>query len=222
MVQMLKDIYSTGILAASLGFKGGTALYLLYSLPRFSVDLDFTFLGSESKDSVYDELGIILARYGTIKERYIKKNTLFFLLSYGDEDRNIKVEVSMRDFGDIYGIKDYMGIGLRVMRKEDMLSHKLCALLDRKEIANRDIFDIWFMLKHAWAVNPALIKARMKMDLKEYLRKCIEAVNKVNNSHILFGLGDLLGPDMKSWARLSLKKDALFLLENYKNKPVVI
>ncbi len=41
LVQILKDVYSDGKLGRYLGFKGGTACYLFYNLPRFSVDLDF-------------------------------------------------------------------------------------------------------------------------------------------------------------------------------------
>jgi len=44
LVQILKDIYSDTDISPFLGFKGGTAAYLFYDLPRFSVDLDFDLL----------------------------------------------------------------------------------------------------------------------------------------------------------------------------------
>ena len=50
LVSILKDIYSNSSLGPLLGFKGGTAAYLFYKLPRFSVDLDFDLLKIEEKD----------------------------------------------------------------------------------------------------------------------------------------------------------------------------
>lgn len=36
---------------------------------------------------------------------------------------------------------------MQVMTAPDMFAHKLCALLDRKQIANRDIFDSWYFME---------------------------------------------------------------------------
>jgi len=43
---ILIDFYKDSLLSSSLGFKGGTAAMLFYGLPRFSVDLDFDYIGS--------------------------------------------------------------------------------------------------------------------------------------------------------------------------------
>ena len=51
LVSILKDIYSDVSLGSIFGFKGGTAFYLFYNLPRFSVDLDFNLL--DIKKSIY-------------------------------------------------------------------------------------------------------------------------------------------------------------------------
>lgn len=50
MTQILKDIYSDVTISSLLGFKGGTAAYLFYDLPRFSVDLDFDLLENSEKN----------------------------------------------------------------------------------------------------------------------------------------------------------------------------
>lgn len=41
LIKILKAIYSDPILRTILGFKGETAGFLFYNLPRLSVDLDF-------------------------------------------------------------------------------------------------------------------------------------------------------------------------------------
>ena len=68
LVSILKDIYSNSSLGPLLGFKGGTAAYLFYKLPRFSVDLDFDLLKIEKKDFVFGKMKKILENYGRIKE----------------------------------------------------------------------------------------------------------------------------------------------------------
>ncbi len=221
LVQILKDIYSDTDISSRVGFKGGTALYLFYNLPRFSVDLDFNLLDNSAKESVYEKMSDILQKFGTIKDKNQKRSTLFFLLSYGEEERNIKVEISLRLFPDSYELKNYFGITMQVMKKEDMLAHKLAALLDRKSMANRDLFDIWFLMKEKCPINEKLLKVRVNESLTAYLEKCITAVDKVNSAHILQGLGDVLDKDMKEWAKKNLKKELLFLLNFYKENPLI-
>jgi len=75
---ILKDIYNDRFLAPILGLKGGTAAYLIYNLPRFSVDLDFNLLDKEKIDRVFERIKKILEKYGRIKESSQKRNTLFF------------------------------------------------------------------------------------------------------------------------------------------------
>jgi len=44
MRNILNEVYSHKDLSPILGFKGGTACYFFYELPRFSTDLDFNLL----------------------------------------------------------------------------------------------------------------------------------------------------------------------------------
>jgi len=215
LVNILKDIYSDPSLGTILGFKGGTATYLFYNLQRFSVDLDFNLLDSETKKFVFEEMKKILKKYGDLKEAQEKRFTLFFLLSYEPKAQNIKVEISKKEFPNSYEIKNYLGISMLVMKKEDMLSHKLVALLERKNIANRDLFDIYFFLKNNWDFNKELIKLRTGLNYKDYLKKCIEVVKKVNEKYILQGLGEILDEKQKVWVKKNLKKELLFLLNFY-------
>ena len=98
MGQILRDIYSDTSISSLIGFKGGTCAYFLYELARFSVDLDFDLFSNDeaTQNLVYKKIGDIIGKYGEVKDRYIKRNTIFFLLSYGDTDHNVKVEVNVR------------------------------------------------------------------------------------------------------------------------------
>jgi predicted nucleotidyltransferase component of viral defense system len=215
LVQILKEIYSNISIAPALGFKGGTAVNLFYNLPRFSVDLDFNLLDLGRKDKVFHIIREILKVKGEIKDQREKQATLFFIISYGEKERNIKIEISKRIFPDRYEVKNYLGISMLVLRKEDMFAHKLVALSERKSIANRDAFDIWFFMKNNWGVNKEIVELRTGLDFKKYLQKCIERVEIINERYILQGLGEILDDEHKHWAKANLKKELLFFLKFY-------
>jgi predicted nucleotidyltransferase component of viral defense system len=215
LVQILKDIYSEKEIAPILGFKGGTAASLFYELPRFSFDLDFNLLESKKGKTTFQKIKKILKKYGDIKEAREKRYTLFFLLSYGKKERNIKIEISKREFPDEYEVKNYLGIPMLVMKKGDIFAHKLVAFLDRNGIANRDVFDIWYFFNNRWEIDEKIVEVRTGMDINDYLSRCIKQVKKINNKYILQGLGEVLTEEQKEWVKSNLKKELIFLTKNF-------
>ena len=213
LLQILKDIYTDTSLGPLLGFKGGTAAYLFYELGRFSVDLDLDLLDESKEDFVFEKIETVLKEYGKIKEKDKKRFTLFYVLSYEKEAHKIKVEINRRNFGSKYELKNYLGIPMLVMVKEDMFAHKLAVLTDRKKPANRDIFDIWFFLKHNFDINEEIIKKRTELSLKEYFKQCITRIEKINERQIVNGIGELLDEKTKIWTKKNLKKDVVFLMK---------
>ena len=213
LLQILKDIYTDTSFGPLLGFKGGTAAHFFYNLGRFSVDLDFDLLKEAQEDLVFEKGERILRGYGTLKEKRRKQHTLFFLLSYDEKAPNIKVEVNRRSFGSRFELKNYLGISMLVMVKEDMFAHKLVAMLERTKAANRDVFDVWHFLKNNWPVNKEIVEKRAETSFKDHLKKCITFVESVGDRAILSGMGELLDEKQKAWARIHLKKDTVFLLK---------
>jgi predicted nucleotidyltransferase component of viral defense system len=213
LLQILKDIYTATSLGPNLGFKGGTAANLFYDLGRFSVDLDFDLLNDDKKTIVFEKLEKTLQEYGTIKEKYRKKNTLLFVISYNEKSPNIKVEVNLRVFGSRYELKNYLGISMLIMAKEDMFSHKLVAVLERTKTANRDVYDIWHFLKNHWPINKEIVTKRTGMSFQGYLKKCIDFIDSLSDRNILSGMGELLDEKQKAWVKTHLRKDTVFLLK---------
>jgi predicted nucleotidyltransferase component of viral defense system len=213
LLQILKDIYTDTSLGPVLGFKGGTAAHLFYGLGRFSVDLDFDLLNEAKETLIFEKIEKILGEYGTIKEKRRKQPTVLFVLSYDEKSQNIKVEINRRSFGSRYELKNYLGISMRVMVREDMFAYKLVAMLERSKTANRDIFDTWHFLKNSWPINKEIVEKRTKTPLKEYLRKCAQFVYSISDRGILHGMGELLDEKQKAWAKIHLRKDAIFLLK---------
>lgn len=220
MTRILKDIYNDVEISSFLGFKGGTAAYFLYNLPRFSVDLDFDLIEKpnnldKTKNLLFSKIGAILEKYGKLKEKRIKRWTIFFILSYGDEDHNIKVEISTRVHNNQYELKEYIGIPILAAKKETFFAGKLAALIGRKNIAMRDVYDIYFFALNNWDIDEQIIIFWTGKKLKDYLGDCIEKLEKMDNKNILQGLGEVLEEKEKIWAKNNLKKEVIFLLKNY-------
>ncbi len=221
LVQILKDIYTDIELANYLGFKGGTALMFFYDLPRFSVDLDFNLLYVEKEDIVYRKVRKTLLKYGTIFDEAKKFYGPLIVLDYGFKERKLKVEISKRLFDDRYEIKNLLGINVKVMVQEDMFAHKLCALLDRNVIINRDIFDCWFFMQKQTPVNKSIVESRMEMPLTDYLQKCIEHLESLSDKGLLQGMGELTDNKIKKNIKTKMRPEVIELLKFYKKFPIL-
>ena len=221
LMQILKDIYSDIELANSLGFKGGTALMFFYDLPRFSVDLDFNLLDLTKEKTVYEKVRRILLKYGKIFDEALKFYGPIIVLDYGVGERKLKVEISNRQWKNQYERKNLLGINMEVMVAPDMFAHKLCALLDREELTNRDIFDSWFFMQKQMPINKEIVETRMEMSLADYIQKCINHLEKMSDRGILNGLGELMDEDMKKFVRTKLRTETISLLRFYKEFPIL-
>ena len=218
LIEILKDIYSDPHLRTALGFKGGTAAFLFYDLPRLSVDLDFDLLQVEKKEVVFKIVKDILNKHGTIYDAVEKRFTLFFLVSYEKGERAVKVEISKRSVSSRYELKSYLGISMLVMEQGDMVASKLSALLTRKKFAMRDVFDIWFFLKNKWVINEALLLEKTGLALNEALEQAVKKISELSKNQLLQGLGDLLDLRQKDWVREKLKEETLFYLRLYRKE----
>ncbi|HCC04959.1 TPA: hypothetical protein DEP58_01470 [Patescibacteria group bacterium] len=213
LLRILKDIYSDTSIAPYLGFKGGTAAMMFYDLPRNSVDLDLDLLDDTKEKIVFDKINKIISTYGEITDSSIQKHNLRNVISHDPKAQNIKVEVNRRQFGSKYEMKTLLGISMLVMVQEDMFAHKLMAMLERIGKTSRDIFDVRYFAENNWPINRKIVEERSGVSFKEALKKCINKLEKVDNRHILDGLGELLTDSQKDSNRTKLKSDTIFLLK---------
>ncbi len=213
LLQILKDIYSDTSIAPHLGFKGGTAALMFYDLPRNSVDLDFDLLDESKETEVFEKVQKIVSAYGKITDSHMKRFNLTNIISYDPKAQNIKVEINRRQFGSKYELKTLLGISMLVMVQEDMFAHKLMAMYERVGKTSRDIFDVQYFAKNGWPINRAIVEQRSGISFKDTLAKCIEMLEKMDNKHILDGLGELLSEPQKDSARAKLRTDAIFQLK---------
>lgn len=224
MLRILKDIYTDSELNNLLGFKGGTALMFFYDLPRFSVDLDFNLLDAEKEQFVFERVQTILLRYGRIIDAARKHFGPVIVLDYESGERNLKVEISNRQYqtANHYELRQFLGINVRVLTAPDMFAHKLCALLDRTETTNRDIFDVWFYLSNNMEINPLIVEERMGQPLEAYIECCIKHLQTLNDRQMHVGLGELLDNKMKAFVHTRLLSETIGLLQLFQACPLIV
>lgn len=218
MINILLKLYKDTEVARMLGFKGGTAAYLFYDLPRFSVDLDFDLLvelDKIKKDELIKKMTGIFRRDFEIREQSDKRFTLFWLLSYRKGDRQLKIEASKRKSESKFEDKPFYGINIPVMRLPDAMANKLTALVDRKKFANRDVFDAWYFLSKPEAVeiNYELIKEKLGLTPKQLYQKMRQRISQKRPESILAGMGELLTEKQKIWAKENLVKELKQLIK---------
>lgn len=215
-ITILREIYADPVLRVVLGFKGGTAAYFFYDLPRFSVDLDFDLLDVSKQAEVFEKLKQLLPKFGVLSQASNKQNTLFFLLNYTKGERNLKIEISKRAIPAKFFPRNYLGISILVMSEADMAASKLSALLTRKHLATRDVFDLWFFLKNNWPINESLLLQKAGVSLVDALTTARIQVLKMKKNELLAGLGDLLDNKQKDWVREKLVDELVFYLDFYR------
>lgn len=217
LMSILLDISKNDLLKSTLVFKWGTVLFLLYNLDRFStdLDLDFDLAWDVNKEIILDEVIIILKKYWEIKDNFIKRNTIFSVLSYWDIDHNIKIEISTRWVSWKYGFKNFMWIQLQILDIDYISSNKFIALTARDKLANRDIYDIHFILKNNLPINKEYIEIKTWISFKDYINKMIQFLEKLWNKHnILDWLWTTLDEKQKIFVKNNLVQETIFLLHS--------
>jgi predicted nucleotidyltransferase component of viral defense system len=209
--RLISLIYTDRRLQNVLAFKGGTALYMFYNLDRFSTDLDFNSLVEDLDVKAINE---VIKDY-QVQDHYEKFHTWFWLLSYQKTQMKVKIEISKRDYPDTYETKELLGIPIKVMTKDCMFAHKLCAITDRKKLQNRDLYDAYFMFRQGFEIKEEIVTLRTKKSFKEYLQYLLEFIPKnVAPSHILEGLGEVLNEKQKVWVKNHLVQLLLVEIQN--------
>jgi predicted nucleotidyltransferase component of viral defense system len=213
LLQILREIYSDEELLAKVIFKGGTCLMLFYGLDRFSTDLDF-----DLRDGVIEldneRITKIIGKYLVANESHEKHFTYFWSGSYESGTQHVKIEINKRPWPQAIENKDFYGLTIPTLSSDKMLAHKLCAILDRKTIQNRDLYDAYFMFTKGISIDEEIILLRTGLSVKEYTENLENILSSPKiNKNILHGLGEVLGPERKNWVKNNLVRELIAQLK---------
>jgi predicted nucleotidyltransferase component of viral defense system len=169
--RLLQSLQDRGVLGTWV-FQGGTALRFLYSMPRFSEDLDFALVEAgipvDFRDDVggatkvfeaedYD-VGTRVSDKRTVKSAFVNFKGLLFelgLSAHASETLSIKVEIDSNPPAGAKVVstivRRHVILTLRHHDKASLLAGKLHAFLARPYVKGRDIYDlIWYLSDRTW------------------------------------------------------------------------
>ena len=149
------------------GLKGGTAINLFFrDLPRYSVDIDLTYVPGDGYPTAMKAIGAALQR---IADRLSSGSPSFHValgqgepegpvdtLTVADADTEVKVEVNPVLRGTVHPViemeatatvqREFGFVAARVLSRPDVYAGKLVAALDRQH--PRDLFDVKLLLEN--------------------------------------------------------------------------
>jgi len=184
-----------------LAFKGGTALYKLHSLNRFSEDLDFTLASHRIK--INELFAKIIRRFsniginGRIKEiaDYKSQKNIKLELKGPLFDGNpkniclISVNISLRE-KPLYKLEqrkvfsqyaDIPAFDVFIMTINELLAEKVRALFTRDKA--RDVYDIWFLLNKGAHLSIKDVNNKLKLYNKKFSNRLfIEKIDEIEKS----------------------------------------
>lgn len=170
--RMLQHIGLSGQMT-SLAFMGGTALRFLYSVPRYSEDLDFALEANRERYAFGDVLRVIgrgFEREGyeveikfkesqaAVDEAFVKFPGLLQevgLSPHASEVLSVKVEVDTNPpAGAVSVVSEVRRFALIRLYHHDpasLLAGKLAAVLMRQYTKGRDLYDLmWYLSDRSW------------------------------------------------------------------------
>jgi predicted nucleotidyltransferase component of viral defense system len=214
MRKILKDIFNSDV-SKILAFKGGTLVYLVHDLDRFSTDIDLDILDASQEEIIIETIRSILPIHGEVKNETLGKTIHRWVFRYDERSMNIKVELNkrVRDH-NTYEYKTIDGVKLNCMEKGSIFANKLVALSER--IANRDLYDVHFFFKNKFPINDDIIIERTELSIDAFLEKLIQTLKtRYAEVSILSGLGEVLDDKQKAWAKKNLLTETIDQINNY-------
>ena len=176
----------SGRFLTNLIFGGGTMLRLCHGLNRYSVDLDFWIAREMDWAKYYRRMEKYLVQFYKIADSANKHFTILFELKSPQFPRALKIEIRKTvkkiktETSIAYSPHSAVQVMLKTVAPEDMMTSKIEAFLDRREI--RDAYDIEFLIKKG---------IFLKAD-KENLDKLLIGLGKLGKKDFSVKLGSLL------------------------------
>lgn len=225
MFRVLRAVADDAHLANIFVFKGGTCAAMRGLLDRFSVDLDFDYVGSvEEMNVMRSRLEKLFLGLGLVIKDASKEVPQYFLkYPAGDNERStLKFEattiattankIEKVRFVDIDRVFSCQTI-------ETMFAHKLVALVNRYErhgsIAGRDVYDIHHFFLMGLSYDADVIRGRRGVLPIEYLKELRSFIaRRITDTIIDQDLNVLLSHEQFQKIRHILKEETLAFIDD--------
>ncbi len=156
-------------------FRGGTALRLVYGLNRYSEDIDFTNGTRSEAERIYYQAKMFAKSRSynyTDFHSYEGNGAYFYIIKPKEYNGKIKIEISYEKTSNNVGYNIYQeNKNIKVMSIEEILSEKMRTIIERKEPAPRDLFDMRFIYKNyhddVFELDPSFWKDLIDFKMRE-------------------------------------------------------
>jgi len=169
--RLLESLQNNGAFQ-NWSFMGGTALRFLFSMPRFSEDLDFSLAAAGAEDKFLEfmkkakntflaegySLSIKAREAKTVKAAFLRFEGLLYEIGLSplrEQTLSIKVEIDTNPPAgaklETSIVRRHCMLNLLHYDKSSLLTGKLHALLSRRYVKGRDIYDLmWYLSDRTW------------------------------------------------------------------------
>ncbi|MFN4212973.1 MAG: nucleotidyl transferase AbiEii/AbiGii toxin family protein [Microgenomates group bacterium] len=192
--KIIEKIYQTKI-SKKIFFIGGTSLRLLHDLDRFSLDLDFDYqdIKKSQIEQLYNHIvkslrqeNIEIVEYKNIDKKPIEFEIRFPKILYELKlrqfpEENLVVKLDFDDFwkghkSEVLVFNKFASLAKVItVSKNEILTQKLFALVNRKKTMARDIYDIVWLLSQGARIDWQFAKKNnLREDLIFKVRKKID------------------------------------------------
>lgn len=225
LYRILMAICDDDILPQVLYFKGGTCAAMLGWLDRFSVDLDFDYMGTG--DTIVRHrcrLQDILRSLGLLIDDQSSRGLQFFLKypNAPGERNTLKIDTGFPPVAaNVYEVLRLPDIDRMMVcqTQRTAFSNKLVACMERykksESLAGRDIYDIHHYFFRGFRYHPPVIEERTGVTASVFFEQLIDFVDqRVTQNIIDEDINALLDPKIFGALRKSLKRETLVFLRD--------
>ncbi|MDO8490125.1 MAG: nucleotidyl transferase AbiEii/AbiGii toxin family protein [bacterium] len=221
LYRILTAFLDDPLISANLYFKGGTCAAMLGWLDRFSIDLDFDFMGNENDiPIVREKCERLFNSHDLIIDDSSKKVIQYFLKypAHDNERNTLKIDTAFPpNSANEYRAFRFPEIDriAYCQTRETAFANKLVACMDRKKIAGRDIYDIHHFFLQGFKYSPAVIEARHEGGILQFFKELELFVrDSVTQTSVDQDINMLLPVKRFQQVRLHLKQETLMLIRD--------
>ncbi|MBD3244448.1 MAG: hypothetical protein GF335_00455 [Candidatus Moranbacteria bacterium] len=225
LFRILGAFYENPKIAKNLYFKGGTCAAMLGYLDRFSIDLDFDYVGKIEKMENLKKKMEDIFRFLELEIKDQSRKIPQYFLKYKTKQgkRNtLKIDCTFPPIkANSYQPFSFSQIDRIIYCQtiETMFGNKLVALIDRyqktEKIAGRDLYDINHFFLQGYSYNKKVIQERTNQELIDFFLDLKAFISqKVNQTIINQDLNMLLDYEKFKIIRKNLKNELIMLIEN--------
>lgn len=188
LYRLLTAIADDMDLSRKLCFKGGTCAAMLGYINRFSVDLDFDFVGNKNDISLMRKKIEIHAKELDLEIKDYSKTGIQYFLRYDapkGKRNTIKLDAAFpAPKQNTYKSAYFPDIDrtMRCQTIETMFANKLVSIIDRYEkyrsVAGRDLYDIHQFFLAGLPYRTEIIEERRGIKAKVFFKQLIKFIHK--------------------------------------------